>query len=573
MNRNLLFSKLCIGIALLGFVACSDDEVTWPEVDGAAPEMVLNTDHIRTEQGYSITVKGQVADADGIASIHLECPTLHLDKTIDIVGIYGEPLKTYELDYTHPINTNVGSIDHHLTVTVTDVGGRTQSKTILVTMDADFMAPTFTVVPGAELTVLIKDPTVLKVNFGIEDNKSLKYVRMFVFKDEIPAYDSVEGDVEEGESDGEDLSDDELEQKAAEDLAKWEAYYQAFSPMEELTVTEFEGTTYNYNNAIAIPDEEATYTLVIRAEDNMFHAINHTTVFRVQELPDFEEMYLADVKTAAELNSDVFGVPVLIDHVDAFEYEARYYNATAGTEICFLPQNTDFTPICFAPSKDDPNTLGDDIDEVNKFVLDKAGVYYLFHFNTMTREYSYETYSLADAHDPVENMTPGANHQNQWQAWGASIGDAWWNTWEIGVETWIDAMLAPLQRDKVNPHLMRTEPFLLDAGSFSFIVANYHEHGWWGYTEWRADNSSNPQKCKYLGRWFEDNSQFKGNADYFNWKYGDVPGFTMEKWNDQAGYKDNFVRDNWFAPTIPKRGYYIFEVDFHTEDCRLVPAN
>ena len=50
MNRNLLFSKLCIGIALLGFVACSDDEVTWPEVDGAAPEMVLNTDHIRTEQ-------------------------------------------------------------------------------------------------------------------------------------------------------------------------------------------------------------------------------------------------------------------------------------------------------------------------------------------------------------------------------------------------------------------------------------------------------------------------------------------------------------------------------------------
>ena len=69
MNRNLAFSKLCLGIALLAFAGCSDDEVSWPEVDGAAPKMELKTDHIRTDKGYKINVKGELADADGTISI------------------------------------------------------------------------------------------------------------------------------------------------------------------------------------------------------------------------------------------------------------------------------------------------------------------------------------------------------------------------------------------------------------------------------------------------------------------------------------------------------------------------
>lgn len=595
MNKNFVFSKLCIGIALLGFVACSDDEVSWPEVDGAAPVMELKSDHIRTEQGNQITVKGDLADADGIASVSLVCPTLHLDKTIDLIGIYGEPQKTYKLDYTHPINENVGSIDHKLTVTVTDVGGRTASKEILVTMDADFVAPSFTVVPGEKLNVLIKDPTVLKLKFGIEDNKALKYVKMYLFEGEVKSYEKyleelnkpaepetpaeakaksrAEGDEgEEGED--EELSDAQLEEKANAELQAWEQYYSQFTAIKSLDVkeNELDGKTYSFNEAYPVADEEATYTMVIRAEDKMYHAINHCTVYNVTELIDFEEMFLADVQTAEELNSDVFGVPILIDHVDAFEYEARYYNATAGTEICFLPQETDFSPICFAPSKDDPTKLGDDIDEVDKFKLDQAGVYYHFHFNTMTREFSYETYSIADAHDPVENMTPGANHLNHWQAWGDEVGKAEWVTFTLGVMAWSNDLVAELKRDKTNPHIMRTEPFKREAGDLGFYIGNFHDDGWWGYTEWRTDNEKKPHKCMYLGMWFDDNPQFKGNDAYFNWKYGDVPGFTKERWNTESGYKNNFVTDTWFKPYIKKKGNYVFEVDFHTEACRLVPA-
>lgn len=506
MNRNLAFSKLCLGIALLAFAGCSDDEVSWPEVDGAAPKMELKTDHIRTDKGYKINVKGELADADGIATVDLVCPTLHLNKTIDLISIYGEPQTTYSLDYSHPIREEITQPSHTITVTVTDVGGRTVSKNILVTMDADFAAPAFTVVPGEELTVLIKDPTMLKVKFSIEDNKKLSLVHMSLMKGEAPRFGG-ESDGEEGEEkpaetvDTSDMTDEEINALINEQQTRWVENYFANEKIELIGLGGDElSNTYSYENAFQIPDEEGTYTLAIFAADAMGHVITHHTQFNVQELPDFEQMYLADVEDARDLNSDVFGVPVLIDHIDAYTYEARYYNATAGTKICFLPQNTDFTPICFAPAKDDPNTLGDDIDSVDKFVLDQAGVYYHFTFNTLTREYSYETYSLADAHDPVENMTPGANHLNQWQAWGADISKADWRTWNIGVETWIDAMYAPLQRDRNNPHLWRTEPFKLEAGQFSFIIANYHDNGWWGYTEWRAttrptSRSANISEC------------------------------------------------------------------------------
>ena len=70
-------------------------------------------------------------------------------------------------------------------------------------------------------------------------------------------------------------------------------------------------------------------------------------------MPDFPKMYLADVATVEELNSDIFGVPMVINHTGEYQYRARYYNKAAGTEIFFLPQKTDFTPICFGLDPED----------------------------------------------------------------------------------------------------------------------------------------------------------------------------------------------------------------------------
>lgn len=49
-------------------------------------------------------------------------------------------------------------------------------------------------------------------------------------------------------------------------------------------------------------------------------------------------MYLADVATAEELNSDIFGVPMVIEHTGEYQYKANYYCQKAGTKIFFLPQ-------------------------------------------------------------------------------------------------------------------------------------------------------------------------------------------------------------------------------------------
>ena len=116
-----------------------------------------------------------------------------------------------------------------------------------------------------------------------------------------------------------------------------------------------------------------------------------TSTINVSEMPDFSKMYLADVKTVEELNSDVFGVPMLINHTGEFQYRARYYNKAAGTEIFFLPQKTDFTPICFGLDPEDNLKLTDDPETAKPIVLDKAGVYYELDINVKDATYSMRT--------------------------------------------------------------------------------------------------------------------------------------------------------------------------------------
>ena len=59
---------------------------------------------------------------DGIASISLQCADLHLNKTIDLIEIYGAPQESYDLSYYFDINRNEIGERFTVKVTVTDVG-------------------------------------------------------------------------------------------------------------------------------------------------------------------------------------------------------------------------------------------------------------------------------------------------------------------------------------------------------------------------------------------------------------------------------------------------------------------
>lgn len=530
-----LATGICL-TAMSGFTSCGSDD-DWKDVDGANPQLQLVSTHERTEAGRTIKVKGQVADNDGISTIDLVCRELNLNKRINLIEIYGEPQKTYDLDYAFKIQENEQGDNFVIKVTTTDIGGRQDTQEVKVTLDGDFQPPVFTAAPDKEITVILKPSTAFNLQFTVEDNRVVDYVEI-------------------------DLKDISAGEEGAASLAGFPRRVDGNGSGK-----------FEFAEKLSLPSEEAMLLAEVTAYDKEANEPAHATSIKsrinVQPLPDFEKLYLCDVATAAELNSDVFGVPMLVDHTGEYKYRARYYNEKAGTEICFLAQKTDFGPICFAPSKDDASTLGDDPNEVGRIKLDQAGVYYLIDFDTYNRTYSLSTYSVADAIDPVMHLHYGADDLNTW--WETNnLDNIWWQEFYFGPAS-DPGEPKKMTQDSKNPHIYYLENWELGAGEeMNFIIHNWHHDGWWNFVTWRVDNSSDPDKFMYYGNRHPDTPHYRNNDDYFQYRYGDNPDFDINSWGDE-GYRKNFVPDNWVKPTVTVGGKYKFIFDAHLERARLVP--
>lgn len=563
MTRKFFLKSLVVACLLTGATACRDDEKKWEVVDGGTPQINLALSRIRTDYDLQFKIRGTIKDADGISSIRLVCPGLSLDKTIDIIGIYDEPLKEYDLDYAYTVKQDyltdfTGS--YEIDVTVTDVAGNTETKTVTVTFDADFQAPTFLQAPDSEVTVLIKDQTLFNLKFTVEDNRNLDFVEIDL--------EGVEGYPVRIEANGEPKI--------------------VYSQKLELP-----SAAKNYNLTITAQD--------MPAQDDEVRTTVVKSVIKVQDLPDFDRVYLADVASAEELNADVFGVPMACDHVGPFQYRVRYYNATAGTQVCFIPQKTDFFPICFGPDPDKEGFLGDNPETSGKITLNEAGVYYQFDFNTKTGVYSYKTYSIADASDPIETMTYGQEQLNTWNDWNAP----WWQPWTFGPsyisgQTVADRISkngeykthsiieVKMVRDATNPHIWVSEDWDLKAGETDeWVMHNWHNDGWWNYTGWRMDDPNEPSRCFYYGYVFDDNEKFRNNHKYFEDKYGSLTpaelafmypdnggaAFDLTKWGQiNENYAKTFVKDIKVKANIPTSGKYRIWFDAHSEHIKLIPV-
>ena len=508
-TRFLKISLLCALFATGVFVTGCSDENGYADVDGESPVAVLKTDHIQSGAGHDFTIEGTLTDADGISAIKLQCADLYLNKTIDLIEIYGEPQTSYDLSYKFSISRDEVGEQFTVKVTVVDVGGRETSQDVLITMDGDFENPVFSLAPDKAITVLMKadrNPQ-YTLNFTVTDDRKLDYATI-----EIPE----------------------------------------LTGFETRTVSAEGQSSLTFKEVIVFPNVSQVYTINLAAYDAVGNSVTTTCSLTVSEMPDFEKMYLADVATDEELNSDVFGVPMVINHTGEYQYKARYYNKAAGTEIFFLPQKTSFTPICFGLDPEDSNKLTDDPELAKPIVLDTPNVYYEIDINVKQSTYSIKTYSVTEATDPINYeygqlcdmpRNEGEPQFNFYIGWGDSPQNA-------GEHLFV--------QDANNPHLFyypaTGSTWSLQSGEeMNFIISNYHPNGYWDQVEWRCDNSTDIEKFGYFS---------KANNVNPNWE-----GTNRQWWDGSS------VQDNWMKPGVTNAGNYRFEFDAHLGRGKIVPAN
>jgi len=480
-KRKLVYLCLFCLISTLFFIGCSDKDEKFADVDGLPPILTLNGEQIQTEAGREFTIEGKIEDKDGIRSIRMQNTELELDKTIDLLAIYDELQYFYDLKYKFKTSPDFTGDNLTIKITATDVGNRSTESNLLITMDGDFTPPVFTAAPDVAITVLIKNETKLNLKFSVEDDKMLDYVDIL-----IPELNYT----------------------------------------KKITVN---AKNLDFSETVILPSEAATYNLMIDAFDKFGHETSLSSVISVSEMPDFEKMYLTDVKNAAQLNSDVFGIPMLIEHTAPYTYRARYYSEAAGTEIRFIPQKTDFNPICFGIDVDDNTTLTDEPDRSLPIVLPTGKEYYEITFNTKTSQYSFNTYKPSDAPVAIGSMMyldPANPDQGSIPLEIGLVGSGLPNS-----GNWDPANPYMLTQDPDNPYLFTAEVTLSAGNVVGFIIQTQHSWGWWPEPFWRWDRANDPESNVPNG--------------------GENPG-------------------NW---NITTSGKYIFKFDSHLLRSRFYPIN
>lgn len=443
MKAKLFIITMFLSLLSFIFIGCSDDDKDFIDVDGLAPKIELATSHIRTELNRDFYIEGEVADKDGLKSIHLFCKEIHLDKTISFSA--DSIIKVFDLNYKFRLRKDLTGESFDIKISATDLGNRTSEETILLTTDGDFTPPRFLQYLDKEITVLIKDETKLNVKFKVEDNRALDKVEVTI---------------------------SELEY------------------IREITEFSNDGKTLDFQEFLLLPSEVGIYNLEIVAFDKAgLKAVSNSTV-SVSEMPDFEKMYLADVETVAELNNDVFGIPMLIERTDPYTYKARYYSEKAGTELFFIPQKTDFSPISFGLDPSNKTILTDDPEVALPIVIDSEG-YKEITFNILSGDYSITAYQPEDSPIEIGKMVYLDEGRPEEGMMALEIGLIGSGLPDSG--NWDPSNPHMLQQNENNPYVLESKIKLDKGDVVEFIISARHSWGWWPEPFWRWDRGEDPE--------------------------------------------------------------------------------
>jgi hypothetical protein len=109
--------------------------------------------------------------------------------------------------------------------------------------------------------------------------------------------------------------------------------------------------------------------------------------YKVSLNTDFPKMYLTETTDPSKLTTDLFGVPMVINKLASYSYEATYYSSAPNSQIWFIPGKTSVKPIMYGVDPANATKLTGDFSKAQPIVLPAVG-YYRININTLSLAYT-----------------------------------------------------------------------------------------------------------------------------------------------------------------------------------------
>ncbi|TRX54760.1 hypothetical protein FNH22_18525 [Fulvivirga sp. M361] len=420
-------------IIFLTIVSCQEDDPI--EVD-SIPEFSSINEGIASLPGLNITLEAVVTDPAGIQSVNLKYDPWFLDKTI----VKDSLPTSYTLKYNFkvPEDAEEGS-SHTIPITVTNIGGKSTINEVVITLDKDVFAPEVNVIsPVDGTTVLIGDGDELQFNITFED----------------------------------------------EELSRFEI---ASSILNE--VVDLSGTSSSYIKSLNV-EETGAYVFVISVTDATGNVATQSLTVNVLDQLAFNQMYITNETDAANLISDLFGVPQraeasAVAEEEGFVFTVNYYAEEPMTEVRFIPQDESFAPYTFGSNPDIPGQLAIGADsDISAILLEQSGYY---EVSMDLRDFTYTVTPYTPSDTPFDQVYIIGR--------GVTIGNTTTCTAPNGSTLcWNFGSAKPFVAHPDSPYRWTLELTLEDQpndeGENGFIL-NANPAGWSPF--WRFDNGVSPE--------------------------------------------------------------------------------
>ncbi len=434
------FYLIALLLSSLTIVNCEDSDSI--EVD-STPLFDEVSEGVESLPGLNVTFEAVVSDPAGIKYVNIKYEPWFLDKTI----VKDSLPTSYTLRYNFivPQGEVVGST-HTIPITITNSGGKSTMKEIVVLLDKDVAAPVVNVMsPLDGSTVFINDDNEIEFNITCEDRSLVKF--------EITS-----------------------------------------SLLNE--VVPLSGTTTTYTKSLNV-ETTGTYPFKISVTDANGNVTTKTVDVNVFDKLKFTKMFITNETEELALASYIFGNPqatqpsAVVEEKD-FVFTTKFYAETTMTKVRFIPQKTSFSPFALGA---DPNAVGKlaigSNASVSPIILEQTGYYEI-------------KLDLRDLSYTITPYTPSSTTYSNVYIIGRGVRVGTSTTCfkpdGTTVLCWNFASGKPFVVDPANPHRwtldVTFEDQPNDAGVNGFIL-NANASGWNPF--WRFDNKDLPDAAVFNG--------------------------------------------------------------------------